>query len=199
MTKPIFIFMGPQGSGKSVQAELAAKNYKIPLFNTGFVLRRLAKKPTPQGKILSDILKKGELAPDSIVEELFFTFLQKNNDARGYVLDAFPRGYQQYLVLSKLIIDSFPKIKYLLVGIYLTISPEIIKKRIEFRKSHEKIKRIDNSPMAINRRLQIYQKETLPIIDDLRSNHILYEISGEPPISEVEAQVKECLGVYLKP
>src|SRR5476651_489056 len=89
------LLMGAPGSGKGTQAMELVKLWGIPQISTGDLLRGNVAKGTELGKTAKEIMARGELVPDSLVNEMVAIRLTEPDTARGYILDGFPRTLPQ--------------------------------------------------------------------------------------------------------
>ena len=89
------LLMGAPGSGKGTQAKELVKIWGIPQISTGDLLRANRDKGTPLGRAAKEIMDRGELVPDSLVNEMVATRLQEPDTTNGYILDGFPRTLPQ--------------------------------------------------------------------------------------------------------
>jgi len=200
--------IGPQGCGKGTQAELINKEFGIPTYSTGELLREEKKKGTSFGKEITAIMDKGELVSDEIITKLVKNSIKEKKD---YILDGFPRNLKQVKLAEEnnIIFDK---------ALYLTISDKTVMARLKGRETcrncgrvyHVKLKkpkvkgkcdfcngelyiRDDDTETAIKRRLEIYKKETEPIIYYFDKKGILIKIDAEREIKEIFEDVKEVL------
>ena len=84
------LLLGAPGSGKGTQAKEVVKIWGIPQISTGDLLRANVAQGTQLGKVAKEIMGRGELVPDSLVDEMVAVRLQQPDTARGYILDGFP-------------------------------------------------------------------------------------------------------------
>src|SRR3989344_817574 len=201
------IILGPQGSGKGTQARLLADSLGLFHFESGDFLREVAK---ADPKIDEIINKKGELFPDQEIFALVTKYLEeKLPNLENFILDGYPRSVWQYEVLKKWLAQKGRKLNW---AIYLTLGQEESITRITARRTCEKCDRVynlvtnppptldrcecggrllqreDDTPEVVKKRLEIYQKITVPLIEVLKKDSILLTINGEQPI---EAILKE--------
>jgi adenylate kinase len=171
------IILGPQGSGKGTQAKLLAEKFGLKHISTGELLRSEAESGSEKGKIISEILKTGQLMPFETVVSVLEPALAT---ATGFILDGTPRDIKQAEYL-----DWFLKEKNLSIDkvILLDIPREESLKRLAKRAEIEH--RTDDTPEAISERLEIYRNSTLPIIESYRSQGKLLVIDGTPDIQTI--------------
>jgi adenylate kinase len=89
------LLLGAPGSGKGTQAKALVKLWGIPQISTGDLLRANVAQGTALGRVAKEIMDRGELVPDSLVDEMVAVRLQEPDTANGYILDGFPRTLPQ--------------------------------------------------------------------------------------------------------
>ncbi|MEA2064695.1 MAG: nucleoside monophosphate kinase [Patescibacteria group bacterium] len=200
----ILIF-GAQGSGKGTQADLLSKKIKIPHITVGDIFRLIIKEESELGKTLASYLNKGRLAPNEITNRIVAERLKKIDVARGFILDGYPRNKIQADFLD--IIREIDKV------IEIRISDSEAIERIKDRRicycgrtyhlkynppkqdgvcddCGEKLyQRDDDKPKEIKERLNIYHKETEPIIEAYKKRGIVKTVEGERPIHEIHLEI----------
>jgi adenylate kinase len=177
-----FIILGPQGCGKGTQAKLIAEKLNIVHISSGELLRQEAGKTTPKGQIIANILNKGSLVPFDTVLEVLEPAI-KNTD-HGFIIDGTPRDIRQAEHLNWFLNQIGQKIDHV---IYLSLPREDSLNRLLKRAKIEN--RSDDTPESINRRLDIYEKETTPVIEYYRQKNILIEIDGRPDIATIHQNI----------
>lgn len=169
------IFLGPQGSGKSTQAKLLAEYLGVPLFDTGGFYRKKREENSPLGRKIKKIIDAGNLVPDEITIKLVNEEFKKPKYKNGVVIDGVPRTLRQAEELSIRPHKVF----------YLKVSDEEGVKRLLKRGRH------DDTPEAIQRRLELYHAVTEPILGYYREKGLLEEIDGERSIEEIAQDIRE--------
>ncbi len=167
--------MGPQGSGKSTQAELLAQKLKLPHIETGNIYREIAKEDTPLGSKIKTVLEKGGLVDDETTFEVVDRHLA--DVKTGFVLDGFPR------TLIQAQRELFPIDRV----IYIRLSDEEAVKRMVKRG------RADDKPELIKERLRLFHERTQPILDFYRKQGKLLEVDGSGSVEEVFSQYDKYL------
>lgn len=194
---PRLVLLGRQGAGKGTQGQLLADNYGVEHLSTGDLLRAAAAEGTPAGLEAKEFMDAGELVPDAtvirVVEERFTgDFLR-----RGFVLDGFPRTLAQAEELER-VLDG----QALDLVLDLEVPREIVLDRIAGRRVCENcgatyhvtlppehdwtcdncggrvVQRDDDTEEAVQRRLELYEVETVPIIDFYRRLGKLVAVDG---------------------
>lgn len=168
-----FIFLGPQGSGKSTQAKLLAQKMNMQYIEMGQELRRRAEANDDLGASIKSSMKTGLLVNDQITIELLSSLIKKPEYLKGYVLDGYPRNLTQIKALAPDINMAF----------YVNVSDDEAIRRLEKRKRH------DDTPQALSKRLEIYHLETEPLLLDFKSKGILEEVDGQRPIEEIHEDI----------
>ena len=205
------ILVGPPGAGKGTQAVALAAHYKIPHISTGDIFRANLKNGTELGKQAQSYMDRGELVPDSVTNEMVKDRLGNSDVANGFLLDGFPRNTNQAEVLDAILLEKKMPLD---AALELAIDNSEIIRRLSgrrtcrncsstFHKDFEKPKiddicdkcngqlyqREDDKEEVIARRLEIYSKQTAPIISYYKKAGILKSISAIGDVSEITQKV----------
>ncbi|NCN07159.1 nucleoside monophosphate kinase [Candidatus Falkowbacteria bacterium] len=216
-SKPFeIILFGPPVSGKGTQAKLLATVLNIPHISAGHLLRLAEEdKSNPYHKQISDLIDNGQLVPSEIVNQMVKKRLAKTDCVKGYVLDGYPRTFDQVAVL-----EQIAGIDYVFL---IDVSDKIVKARITGRRicqnNHQwnlqsspprvrgicdicggKISiRKDDSLDKIKKRLKIYHEHVNPIIKYYKKQKKLITINGDQHIEDVfQDIVKYIIGEIRK-
>jgi adenylate kinase len=179
------ILLGAPGSGKGTLGKQLAEKYGYTLISTGDILREEKKSGSEIGKKINDILGKGNLVPDEIVNEIVRNKL-KNYEGQ-FILDGFPRTVPQGEFL-----DAIAEIGLV---IYLEVSDDTIRQRI-LERGKTSGREDDQNVDIINRRILQYKLETKPLIDFYGDKKILATIDGEESINEVFHRVENIIKLW---
>lgn len=214
------ILFGPPGAGKGTHARILSEGLKIPHFATGDLLRREIREATDLGKRAKAIIEKGELVPDALVNELMLGQLEAPEAQGGFILDGYPRTLGQAEAL-----ENFLKKRRENLGmaLYFKTSVGVIVERLFGRLSCPKcganyhlrnippriqgicdhchtplVERADDKPETIRHRLEVYEKETAPLLDYYRKQGLLKEVPGDLDVPKLQAELKKVLGYTAK-
>lgn len=182
-----FIFLGPPGAGKGTQADILADRWQIPHISTGDILRSAIAGKTSLGIQARVHVEAGELVPDVLVMALMRERFGESDIAQGLILDGFPRTLSQAHALDELLSifkQPHPQV------IYFEVATESLVKRMLARG------RQDDTEETIRRRLDIYQKDTAPLIDFYERRNCLTKIDGSLSMREVTQTLQESLLKY---
>ena len=187
-TKPVFIVFGPQGCGKTTQGQRLAERLKLPYIEIGKILRaRSLDDPH-----LAQSLSKGKLAGEATLTEVIESSLAQHRGYSGLVIDGFPRNLKQGQLLDVLATEH----GWRPIGLFLQLNDKTAKERLNKRYElikGKKVKRDDDRPEVVAKRLAIFRRQTLPIANYLRHHYTLLEIDGEPPVDVVTESINQAL------
>jgi adenylate kinase len=193
------VLLGPPGSGKGTLGKQLSQKYEYELISTGEILRDEKKSGRNRaliknineseiGKNINDILGKGNLVPDEIVNNIIKNKIGIYKYLDGqFILDGFPRNIKQAEFL-----DTIGDIGLV---IYLEVSDNIIRERI-LERGKSSGREDDQNIYTINNRILQYNLETKPLIDFYNSKKILATIDGEKSIKEVFNRVENIIKLW---
>jgi len=159
------LVLGPQGSGKGTQAKLIAKTYGVPQIATGDMIREIKELETELGRRVKEIYDRGDLVDDSTIVELIESRLDRGDTIPGFILDGFPRNTAQAEALDVLLHRlgrDLDVVFELQIGDREVLLDRIAKRAVEEGRS-------DDTPDAIRKRLEIYERETAPLVEYYRT------------------------------
>lgn len=205
------VLLGPPGAGKGTQAEILAERFGLPHISSGDIFRENIKKDTELGKLAQTFMSKGELVPDDLTIAMIRERFSRPDCERGAILDGFPRTPAQADELEVMLkgfggrVDLVP---------FITAPTEVLIERLAGRwtcraqghifhkhfnpPKQEGICDFDGSPLfqrdddkaeTVTYRIEVYQKQTAPLVDYFRQRGTLAEIDGFAPIEDVAAQL----------
>ena len=213
--KNIVIFGAP-GAGKGTQAKMIAEKYSVPHVSTGDIFRANIKNGTELGKEAKKYMDQGLLVPDELTVKILLDRVAQDDCKNGYVLDGFPRTIPQAQVLDKALSELDDAIDY---AINVDVPDENIIRRMGGRRAcltcgatyhvehippkkegicdacgSELVLRDDDKPETVKNRLDVYHKQTQPLIDFYEAKGILKSVDGTVPMEDVFAAITEILG-----
>lgn len=201
------VLLGPPGVGKGTQAAAIVKRYNIPHISTGDIFRANIKEGTELGKKAKEYMDKGLLVPDEIVVSIVKDRLSKDDCKNGFLLDGFPRTIEQAEALDEELKNMGIKLDKV-VNIYA--DKEILIERATGRRICKKcgatyhikfntpkvenicdidggelFQRDDDNEKTVATRIEVYQKQTEPLIEYYTKKGIILNVDGTKPIDEV--------------
>jgi adenylate kinase len=180
------LILGVQGSGKGTQAKRIASEYGLAHVSTGDMLRAAVSEGTELGERVKPILESGRLVPDELMVELIRERIAGAEE--GFVLDGFPRTMAQAEALDAMLREEERELD---VVLELQVSDEAAVARLLARAEEEG--RSDDTPETIRTRIDLYHRETEPLVEHYRAKGIVVGIHGERPVDGVFAEIAETL------
>lgn len=209
------IFLGPPGAGKGTQAVKIAKEYNIPHISTGDIFRKNIKNETELGKKAKEYIDKGDLVPDKLVVSIVADRLKEDDAKDGYLLDGFPRTLKQAKALDEVLENMGTKLD---VVINIEVDLSVLIKRItgrrickdcgetyhiDFNPSKKEgvcdkcggklYQREDDNAETVKNRIDVYNKQTAPLIDYYSKVDLIETIDGENSIDKVTKEIIESI------
>ena len=175
------ILFGPPGSGKGTQADKLVEKYNLLHVSTGDLFRNEMKNDTPLGKRAKEIMSRGELVPDDVTVGMLKNRLEEVPDAKGYILDGFPRTIAQAEALDTLLAERGTAVSGLVA---LEVPDEEIIARI-LNRGKTSGRPDDNDPSIIRNRIDVYRQETSPVFDYYDQNDKSHAVDGVGSIDEI--------------
>lgn len=171
------LMIGPQGSGKSTQADLLTKKLNIPKISTGDIFRKIREEDSEEGRRIKQILDAGQLVDDQTTSKIVKERLSRPDCQMGFVLDGYPRNIGQLGLFD----PQFNK------AIYLDVPEQEVISRLAERG------RSDDTQQSIKRRLNLYYLQTQPLLDYYKKQGMLVEVNGIGDIQTVQDEIKKSL------
>jgi len=184
------VLLGPPGSGKGTQAALLVERLKIPHISTGALLRNAAKRGTELGLRAKALTDKGELVPDSVISDMIEERLSREDVAKGFILDGYPRNIAQAKSLEILLERLNKPVDE---AILIDIDAELIIKRIAKRAQEEG--RDDDTEETVRNRLRVYTEQTAPVADFYAERGLLTKVLGEGNKDEIFQRILSILNL----
>jgi len=182
------LVLGPQGAGKGTQAKRIAAEYEIPHVATGDMFRAEQAAGTDFGRQVGEIMQRGDLVPDELTVAMIENRLAQPDAADGFVLDGFPRNLAQAAALDVMLGSIGRGLDAIL---FFDISDAAGMERALSRAELEG--RADDAREVIARRLEIYHRETEPIIEHYRATGKLVPLHAGRSIEQVWSQISDAL------
>ncbi len=185
----IIFLTGPQGCGKGTQGRRLAEKLGFFFWDTGAVLREVVAEGTDLGKRVGDLINNGIFLPDEMLIEVAEHRLLKIPEGQGIIFDGVPRRIGQANFLLDFLANVRKQAK--MVTLLIDLPREESLKRILRRAEIEK--RVDDTPAAIEKRLNFYEETIKPTIDFLKTKTTFIEVDGRPPVEEVAKAIDAAL------
>ncbi|MCK4663012.1 MAG: adenylate kinase [Bacteroidales bacterium] len=175
------IIFGPPGSGKGTQSEKLIEKYGLIHLSTGDILRDAMANKTSLGIIAKKFIDNGNLVPDEHMVKIVAEEVDKYLNAKGFIFDGFPRTNMQADYLAKMLKERNTEIKVMMT---LDVEHDELIKRILHR--GEKSGRSDDRNISIiENRINVYNKQTAPVIDYYKAKNKYKPIKGIGTIDEI--------------
>jgi adenylate kinase len=211
------ILLGPPGSGKGTQAKRIEQTHGIVQLSTGDMLRAEIASGSALGRRVKGIMDAGELVPDDIMITLIRGRIGKPDCRNGFILDGFPRTVPQAEALDRMLVQSH---LWLDAVIEFEVDETALIDRLAGRFTcqhcgasyHERdnrpqvegvcdvcgncefVCRPDDSPETVKARLDVYRRQTAPLLPYYRKRGILQQVDGMADIDAVTREVEKVLG-----
>lgn len=210
-----FVLLGPPGAGKGTQAQLVSGKLGLPHISSGDIFREHLRNQTELGKVAKGYIDRGELVPDDVTISMIRERLARGDCKKGALLDGFPRTPAQAVSLGELLkerserIDAVP---------YIKVEPDVLIERLSGRWTcrakghvfHEKYnppkhtgicdfdgselyQREDDKAETVRNRIQVFFKQTMPLIEYYQNAGVLIEIDGSQAIESVTKEILSAL------
>jgi adenylate kinase len=182
--------LGPQGSGKGTQARRIKATYGIPQIATGDMIREMKELPTALGRELKQVYDRGDLVSDELMIRLIRDRLSRGDTLGGFVLDGFPRTMPQAEALGELLRELGRDLD--VVFDFQVPDRDVLLERLLGRATEEA--RSDDTPEAIERRLELYDRETAPLVEYYRTHQAnVVGIHADRTVDEVFHEIQNVL------
>ncbi|MBR4862565.1 MAG: adenylate kinase [Firmicutes bacterium] len=210
------ILLGPPGAGKGTQAVNIVDKYGVPHISTGDIFRANIKNGTELGKRAQEYMNRGELVPDDLVIEIATTRLLEDDCKNGFLLDGFPRTVYQAEKLDEFLAAHGSKIDKVLD---IAVEKEELITRLTGRRvckacgasyhvvnippktegicdrcGGELIQRADDTIETVTNRIDVYEKQTKPLVDYYEKAGNIAHIDGATGLDNVFADIVKALG-----
>ena len=183
------VLLGAPGSGKGTQGEKLVAHYGIPKISTGDALRSAVKAGTEMGKKAKAAMDAGKLVADEIVIGIVEERLQHDDTKHGFILDGFPRNVAQAKVLDAMLqrLHQPPMSR----AVHLAVADEEIVQRLLARAKKEN--RADDKEDVIRHRIEVYNAETMPLLNFYSHQHKLVDVDGIGTLEQIFDRIIDAL------
>jgi adenylate kinase len=210
------ILLGPPGAGKGTQAEVLVKKLSIPHISTGDMFRNAIKEGTDLGKKAKEYMDSGQLVPDEVTVGIVRERISQDDCGSGFLLDGFPRTVAQAEALDEILAEMKTQLDAV---ISIEVPSEKLVTRLTGRRvcrkcgatyhmefnppgqdgicnkcGGELYQRSDDTEETVLSRLNVYEKQTAPLIQYYNQKGLLKRIDGDKPIDQVLVKIGESLG-----
>ncbi|MDX6650576.1 MAG: adenylate kinase [Solirubrobacteraceae bacterium] len=216
MSELNLILLGPPGAGKGTQAQRLVDDFRLPYVATGEMLRNAVKEGTPLGQEAAKYMNNGDLVPDDVIIGLAVERLQQDDTKDGFILDGFPRTVDQ----AKALDEELERVGRSLTAALLIDTPdEDVVRRISGRRQCVKneqhvyhvefdppkhqdvcdqdgarlVQRDDDKPETVRHRLDVYHRQTEPVIGYYEDKGLLRRFDGTRSPAEVHDHIRATL------
>lgn len=205
------VLLGAPGAGKGTQAQRLVEDYGFAHISTGDLLRAAVKAGTKLGVKAKSYMDEGKLVPDKLVVDLVTERLADDDARKGFILDGFPRNTAQAVTLDSALSEMGRNLD---AALLVDVKAEIIVKRLSSRRTcrdcgytapagvdkcpacgGEMYQRDDDKPETIQKRLDVYETQTSPLVEYYRGKGLLKVVDGDRPVEDVYKDVKELLAL----
>ena len=209
------LLIGPPGGGKGTQAKFLIDHFSIPQISTGDMLRENVRSETSLGEEARKFMNKGKLVPDSVILDMMKKRLAEQDCRNGYILDGSPRTIPQAEGLDILLIDLNQKLDHVVI---MDVPDNLIITRLSNRRSckecgqvynllfeppknagkcnncnEELYLRSDDNPATIQQRLNVYHKQTEPVIKYFSDQGLTKIIDSKGTIDEIRLEILQII------
>ncbi|WP_307738660.1 adenylate kinase [uncultured Parolsenella sp.] len=205
------VLLGAPGAGKGTQAQKLVADYGVAHISTGDLLRAAVKAGTKLGVKAKGYMDEGKLVPDQLLVDLVKERLQADDTQKGFILDGYPRNTAQAVTLDFMLAEIGRKLD---AALLVDVKPDVIVKRLSSRRTcrdcgytapagvekcpscgGEMYQRDDDKPETIQKRLDVYESQTSPLVEYYKGKGLLKVVDGDRPVDDVYADVRELLGL----
>jgi len=210
------VLLGPPGAGKGTQAKIISENKGLPHISSGDIFRENLKNQTDLGALAKGYMDRGELVPDDVTIAMIRERLSRTDCVNGALLDGFPRTPAQAAALDAMLADFNGKVNWVP---YINVPEDELIQRLTGRwtcrvnpahiynihtnppakagvcdlDGRELYQRDDDKEATVKNRIQVYFKQTMPLIEYYREAGVLVEVDGQQSIEKVGADLLDLL------
>jgi len=183
------LLLGAPGSGKGTQGKILAERLGLRKITTGDILRAAVREGTPLGRQAKKYMDDGKLVPDSVILGLIKEELANPDAQEGAIFDGFPRTAAQAELVDTTLGEHGQRLNRILL---LDVPEEELVRRLMARAAQER--RSDDTAEAIKTRLQVYQRDTAPLIAHFAQRGIVHRVPGTGTIDQIATEIQRFIG-----
>ena len=183
------LILGAPGSGKGTQGKILAERLGLPKITTGDLIRSAMKDGTPLGLEVKKFYDEGKLVPDSVILGMIKDELNRPEAKEGAIFDGFPRTAAQAELVDRTLAQRQQRLNHILL---MDVTEEELVRRMQARSQVEG--RTDDAPEAIATRLQVYQRDTAPLIAHYAQRGIVHRVPGTGTVEAIAGEIKRIIG-----
>ena len=185
------ILLGPPGVGKGTQAKILVERIGIPQLSTGDILRSAIAAKTPMGLAAKEVMDRGDLVSDAIVNGIVSERIDQADCSNGFILDGFPRTIVQADALGAMLTQKGIKLDAV---VEITADADTLVSRVATRAKETGGVRADDNAEVVRKRLDVYRELTEPLVAYYRGKGMLKTVDGMAPVADVTAAILHALG-----
>jgi adenylate kinase len=214
------VLVGPPGAGKGTQAQFIATHLAIPKISTGDIFRYNVSQGTPLGRQAKEYMDRGDLVPDEVTIAMVRDRLSEDDAQAGFLLDGFPRNVPQAETLKKQLMDWDRR---LTVVLELVVDEDEVVRRLSGRRTCRRCERVwhimfdpptrdgicdacggelfqrdDDREETVRHRLEVYKKQTAPLVAYYADEGILIGIDATGPVEEITERALAALRPFAR-
>ena len=210
------ILMGPPGSGKGTQATGLAEKLGVNAVSSGDLFRDNQRRNTELGQLARSYMERGVYVPDDVTISMIMDWMNRPDNADGFVLDGFPRTQAQAEALDEALTErgGIDKVVFIKVSddeLVRRLSGRILCRECQIPYNlntsppetegkcddceGELYQRDDDKPEVVAKRIEVYNQETEPIVEYYRNSGVLSDVDGDRPVESVSASLAAAVGV----
>jgi adenylate kinase len=214
------VLVGPPGAGKGTQAQFIATHLAIPKISTGDIFRYNVSQGTPLGRQAKEYMDRGDLVPDEVTIAMVRDRLGEDDAQDGFLLDGFPRNVPQAETLKKQLMDWDRR---LTVVLELVVDEDEVVRRLSGRRTCRRCERVwhimfdpptrdgicdacggelfqrdDDREETVRHRLEVYKKQTAPLVSYYADEGILIGIDATGPVEEITERALAALRPFAR-
>ena len=186
------ILLGPPGAGKGTQAKYLISAFGLKQLSTGDMLRAAIEEGSDLGKQVQLIVDSGNLVPDNIMIEMITTRISRTDCKGGFILDGFPRTVLQAETLTEVLSQQKIKIDHV-IALDVKLSSLLDRIRNRALEAAQEQRRQDDDEETLKHRLNVYKKQTEPILPYYEKLGLLTTIDGMLAPDEVSKKINDVL------